>query len=141
MGLGAPAVHAAAGPHPVGDPDRDYRPHRALAGGRYPQPGVYRWPARPRAQRVAHLCPCHEKCRAHRAGGDGAAGGLSDGRLDPCGDRFLWPGTGLLLNTAIFQRDLPLLQGTIWVLALFFVLLNLLVDILQTTLDPRIKRS
>ena len=29
----------------------------------------------------------------------------------------------------------------IWVLALFFVLLNLLVDILQTTLDPRIKRS
>ncbi|HCI6697280.1 TPA: ABC transporter permease, partial [Klebsiella quasipneumoniae subsp. quasipneumoniae] len=32
-------------------------------------------------------------------------------------------------------------QGTIWVLALFFVLLNLLVDILQTTLDPRIKRS
>ncbi|HHM1586623.1 TPA: ABC transporter permease [Klebsiella pneumoniae] len=54
---------------------------------------------------------------------------------------FSWPGTGLLLNTAIFQRDLPLLQGTIWVLALFFVLLNLLVDILQTTLDPRIKRS
>jgi peptide/nickel transport system permease protein len=40
-----------------------------------------------------------------------------------------------------FQRDLPLLQGTIWVLALFFVLLNLLVDILQTALDPRIKRS
>lgn len=54
---------------------------------------------------------------------------------------FSSPGTGLLLNTAIFQRDLPLLQGTIWVLALFFVLLNLLVDILQTTLDPRIKRS
>ena len=54
---------------------------------------------------------------------------------------FSWPGTGLLLNTAIFQRDLPLLQVTIWVLALFFVLLNLLVDILQTTLDPRIKRS
>ncbi len=47
---------------------------------------------------------------------------------------FSWPGTGLLLNTAIFQRDLPLLQGTIWVLALFFVLLNLLVDILQTSL-------
>lgn len=54
---------------------------------------------------------------------------------------FSWPGTGLLLNSAIFQRDLPLLQGTIWVLALFFVLLNLLVDILQALLDPRIKRS
>lgn len=54
---------------------------------------------------------------------------------------FAWPGTGLLLNSAIFQRDLPLLQGTIWVLALFFVLLNLLVDILQTLFDPRIKRT
>ena len=54
---------------------------------------------------------------------------------------FSWPGTGLLLNSAIFQRDLPLLQGTILVLALFFVLLNLLVDVLQTLLDPRIARA
>ena len=54
---------------------------------------------------------------------------------------FSWPGTGFLLNSAIFQRDLPLLQGTILVLALFFVLLNLLVDVLQTLLDPRIARS
>jgi peptide/nickel transport system permease protein len=36
---------------------------------------------------------------------------------------------------------LPLLQGTILVLALFFVVLNLAVDVMQTTLDPRIKRS
>lgn len=54
---------------------------------------------------------------------------------------FAWPGTGLLLNSAIFQRDLPLLQGTILLLALFFVLLNLLVDVLQTLLDPRIARG
>ena len=54
---------------------------------------------------------------------------------------FSWPGTGFLLNSAIFQRDLPLLQGTILVLALFFVLLNLLVDIVQGTLDPRISRG
>ncbi|VIO68048.1 Glutathione transport system permease protein GsiC [Bradyrhizobium ivorense] len=54
---------------------------------------------------------------------------------------FSWPGSGLLLNSAIFQRDLPLLQGTILVLALFFVLLNLLVDIAQAAIDPRIKRS
>jgi peptide/nickel transport system permease protein len=54
---------------------------------------------------------------------------------------FAWPGTGFLLNAAIFQRDLPLLQGTILVLALFFVALNLAVDVLQTALDPRIKRS
>lgn len=54
---------------------------------------------------------------------------------------FSWPGTGFLLNSAIFQRDLPLLQGTILVLATFFVLLNLLVDVLQTLLDPRIARA
>ena len=54
---------------------------------------------------------------------------------------FSWPGSGLLLNSAIFQRDLPLLQGTILVLALFFVVLNLLVDIAQAAIDPRIKRS
>ncbi|MGI4982668.1 MAG: ABC transporter permease [Janthinobacterium lividum] len=54
---------------------------------------------------------------------------------------FSWPGTGFLLNTAIFQRDYPLLQGTILVLALFFVLLNLVVDVVQTLFDPRIARS
>jgi len=54
---------------------------------------------------------------------------------------FSWPGTGFLLNSAIFQRDLPLLQGTILVLAMFFVGLNLLVDVVQTAIDPRIQRS
>ncbi|HYN62801.1 MAG TPA: ABC transporter permease [Rubrivivax sp.] len=53
---------------------------------------------------------------------------------------FSWPGAGFLLNSAIFQRDLPLLQGTILVLAMFFVVLNLLVDVVQSTLDPRIAR-
>jgi peptide/nickel transport system permease protein len=54
---------------------------------------------------------------------------------------FSWPGTGFLLNSAIFQRDLPLLQGTILVLAHVLRVLNLLVDVLQTLLDPRIKRA
>jgi len=54
---------------------------------------------------------------------------------------FSWPGTGFLLNSAIFQRDLPLLQGTILVLALFFVVLNLIVDVIQSALDPRIQRG
>jgi peptide/nickel transport system permease protein len=53
---------------------------------------------------------------------------------------FSWPGAGFLLNSAIFQRDLPLLQGTILVLAMFFVVLNLLVDVIQGALDPRIAR-
>jgi len=54
---------------------------------------------------------------------------------------FSWPGTGFLLNAAIFQRDLPLLQATILVLAMFFVILNLLVDLLQSLIDPRVQRS
>jgi peptide/nickel transport system permease protein len=54
---------------------------------------------------------------------------------------FSWPGTGFLLNSAIFQRDIPVLQGTILVLALSFVLLNLVVDFVQTALDPRIRRT
>jgi peptide/nickel transport system permease protein len=54
---------------------------------------------------------------------------------------FSWPGTGFLLGQAIFQRDLPLLQGTILVLAMFFVALNLIVDVMQTMLDPRVQRA
>jgi peptide/nickel transport system permease protein len=53
---------------------------------------------------------------------------------------FNWPGSGNLLNLAIFRRDIPVLQGTILVLALFFVLLNLAVDIAQAIIDPRIRR-
>jgi len=54
---------------------------------------------------------------------------------------FTWPGTGFLLNKAILTRDIPLLQGTILVLALAFVAINLLVDLVQTVVDPRIKRA
>jgi peptide/nickel transport system permease protein len=54
---------------------------------------------------------------------------------------FNWPGTGYLLNDAIFRRDIPMLQGTILLLAMFFVLLNLMVDVLQTWIDPRMRRS
>lgn len=54
---------------------------------------------------------------------------------------FAWPGTGFLLNSAIFTRDLPILQGTILVLASLFVLMNLVVDVLQMMVDPRVKRS
>jgi peptide/nickel transport system permease protein len=54
---------------------------------------------------------------------------------------FTWPGTGFLLNKAILTRDIPLLQGTILVLAMSFVGINLVVDLLQTAVDPRIKRA
>jgi peptide/nickel transport system permease protein len=54
---------------------------------------------------------------------------------------FAWPGTGMLLNQAIFQRDIPVLQGTTLVLAMIFVTLNLAVDLVQTALDPRMRRA
>ena len=54
---------------------------------------------------------------------------------------FSWPGSGFLLNLAIFQRDIPMLQGVILVLATFFVILNLLVDIVHSCIDPRIRRT
>lgn len=54
---------------------------------------------------------------------------------------FAWPGTGFLLNNAIFARDLPVLQGTILTLAMIFVAVNLLIDIVQAMVDPRIKRA
>jgi len=53
---------------------------------------------------------------------------------------FAWPGAGYLLNNAIFQRDLPVLQATVFMLTVAFVGLNLLVDIVQALLDPRIRR-
>jgi len=53
---------------------------------------------------------------------------------------FNWPGSGNLLNLAIFRRDIPVLQATILVLAAFFVMLNLLVDIAQAAIDPRMRR-
>jgi peptide/nickel transport system permease protein len=54
---------------------------------------------------------------------------------------YNWPGTGFLLNKAILTRDIPLLQGTILVLATAFVLINLAVDLGQTLIDPRIERN
>lgn len=54
---------------------------------------------------------------------------------------FTWPGSGFLLSKAIINRDVPVLQGTILLLALIFVATNLLVDLLQSWIDPRIRRT
>ena len=54
---------------------------------------------------------------------------------------FTWPGSGFLLSKAIINRDIPVLQGTILVLALVFVATNLVVDLLQSAIDPRIRRA
>ena len=55
-------------------------------------------------------------------------------------DVFTLPGVGRLLLDAIFQRDYPVVQGVILLLAGGFMLLNLLVDMLYAVLDPRLRR-
>jgi len=51
---------------------------------------------------------------------------------------FGWPGLGRLVVQAIFERDFPLIQGTVMVYALTYVTANLIVDILYTYLNPKI---
>jgi ABC-type dipeptide/oligopeptide/nickel transport system permease component len=52
---------------------------------------------------------------------------------------FAWPGVGRLAVQAIFARDYPVVQGIVLVVAIIFVLTNLLVDISYTFLNPRIR--
>jgi len=52
---------------------------------------------------------------------------------------FTWPGIGLQLYRGIALRDVPLVQGAALVVATSFVLINLLVDLLYSYLDPRIR--
>lgn len=51
---------------------------------------------------------------------------------------FAWPGVGRLVVQAIFNRDYPLVQAIVLILAVIFVVVNLLVDMLYVYLDPRI---
>jgi len=52
---------------------------------------------------------------------------------------FAWPGVGRLAVQSIFVRDYPVVQAGVLVLALVFVAINLAVDLLYGTLDPRIR--
>jgi peptide/nickel transport system permease protein len=54
---------------------------------------------------------------------------------------FAWPGLGKLLISAVYTRDFPIVQGASLVIALFFVLVNLVLDLVYSVLDPRIRYS
>ena len=54
---------------------------------------------------------------------------------------FALPGVGRLVIDSIFQRDFPLVQGVVLYLALMFLLINLVVDLMYAYLDPRIRYS
>jgi glutathione transport system permease protein len=52
---------------------------------------------------------------------------------------FAWPGLGSLLVDSVTLRDIPVVQGAILVIVLFFLLINTLVDVICAIIDPRIK--
>jgi glutathione transport system permease protein len=54
---------------------------------------------------------------------------------------FSWPGVGRLAVGAIVSSDFPTAQGAIMILALAFLVINLIVDVLYVVLDPRVQRS
>lgn len=51
---------------------------------------------------------------------------------------FSWPGIGRLMVDSILERNYPVVQGAVLLLAVFFVLINLVVDVVYAFLDPRI---
>jgi ABC-type dipeptide/oligopeptide/nickel transport system permease component len=52
---------------------------------------------------------------------------------------FAWPGVGRMLVDAIIARDLPLVQGTVLVISLLFILVNLAVDLSYAAINPRVR--
>jgi peptide/nickel transport system permease protein len=54
---------------------------------------------------------------------------------------FSWPGLGQLIYQAISARDFRVIQAGILVVAVVFVLMNLLVDMLQLLIDPRLRKA
>jgi peptide/nickel transport system permease protein len=52
---------------------------------------------------------------------------------------FSWPGLGSLLVDSVTLRDIPVVQGSILVIVLLFLLINIVVDVLCAIIDPRIK--
>lgn len=54
---------------------------------------------------------------------------------------FAWPGLGTLILDSILKKDYPVVLAGIWVVALSFIAINLLIDIVYTYLDPRLRRG
>ncbi len=52
---------------------------------------------------------------------------------------FNWPGVGTLALQAINQRDFPMIQGTVLIIAIVYTLVNFVVDLTYAALDPRVK--
>jgi ABC-type dipeptide/oligopeptide/nickel transport system permease component len=54
---------------------------------------------------------------------------------------FAWPGIGRLLVDSIFFRDFPVVQGVVLLIAVAFIAVNLITDLVYAVVDPRIRYS
>jgi ABC-type dipeptide/oligopeptide/nickel transport system permease component len=54
---------------------------------------------------------------------------------------FSWPGMGRLLVESVMTRDYPLLSGTVLVIALVYVTVNLMTDVLYYVVEPRMRKT
>nr|MDQ6921857.1 ABC transporter permease [Candidatus Dormibacteraeota bacterium] len=52
---------------------------------------------------------------------------------------FAWPGIGRLLVDSIFFRDFPVVQGVVLLIAVAFIAVNLVTDLVYAVVDPRIR--
>ena len=54
---------------------------------------------------------------------------------------FSWPGIGQVIVTAILNRDYPVVQAAVFMIAMMFVLINLIVDLLYVVINPKISEG
>ena len=54
---------------------------------------------------------------------------------------FAWPGVGTMILDAILKKDFPVVLAGVVIVAVGFIIVNLLLDLLYTVLDPRLRRA
>ena len=54
---------------------------------------------------------------------------------------FSWPGIGQIIVTAILNRDYPVVQAAVFLIAILFVIINLIVDLLYVVINPKINEG
>ena len=54
---------------------------------------------------------------------------------------FAWPGVGTMILDAILKKDFPVVLAGVVIVAVCFIIVNLLLDLLYTMLDPRLRRA
>ena len=133
------AVPDPAGRHAVDDPGRHPVAHDARRGRRGANQDFVTDAARQGPGRIAVIRHVLKNSAPQVLAVMGLQFGYLMGGSILVETVFTWPGSGFMLSKAIINRDIPVLQGTILFLAMIFVATNLVVDLLQSMIDPRIR--